>query len=265
MDVPHRVPAALEPYVLTAQGYQYRLPHEAVHLGAPGASATVIISFDEPLDVAWLDDASSRQRHWLLASGLHTGPVLIRTHGVQHGIQLELTPLGCRVLLGAPIGALRHALVAHNELRMGIPDHLHARLADASWPDRFRLLDDYLLRTVTHSREALPDDLAHAWQLIASTQGRIVVSDLAVETGWSRRHLVNRFAIEFGLPPRDLIRLYRFGSALRFARTGASWTEVAAQAGYADQAHLSREFRAFAGRTPTAWREELFHTPADIA
>lgn len=38
--------------------------------------------------------------------------------------------------------------------------------------------------------------------------------------------------------------------------SSASLAEVAAQAGYADQAHLSREVRALTGRSPAALRAE---------
>jgi AraC-like DNA-binding protein len=120
------------------------------------------------------------------------------------------------------------------------------------------VLESHLLRLAERHRSDLPDDLARAWRILASTRGRLRVTELASAVGWSRRHLVNRFTAEFGLPPRDLGRLHRFGAAQEYARTGASWADVAVHAGCADQAHLSREFREFAGRTPTQWRTEAF-------
>lgn len=246
------------------QGYAYRLDRHAVHYGAPGPAATVIISFEEPLDVAWLDEPGSRVQRWLLASGMHTRPALITTHGVQHGIQLDLTPAGCRALLGLPIGPLTRGLADHADVPLGLPDDLHGRLAEADWPTRFQLLDQHLLGLAARGHSGLPDDLAHAWQILADTRGRVRVTDLANTIGWSRRHLVNRFTAEFGLPPRDLGRLHRFGAAQEYARMGAPWADVAAYAGYADQAHLSREFREFIDRTPTEWRTEAFPVPQDL-
>lgn len=265
MDIPHRVHPGLHGLVERMQGYAFRLDPRAVHHGVPGPTATVIVSFEDPLDVAWLDEPASRARHWLLASGMHTRPALIQTHGIQHGLQLDLTPAGCRVLLGLPIGALARGLVDHAEIPLGIPSPLHARLAEADWDTRFRLLEAHLLGVAAQSRSHLPEDLTRAWHLLAVAGGRIRVSELAAVIGWSRRHLVNRFTAEFGLPPRDLGRLHRFGVAQQYARSGASWAQVAAHAGYADQAHLSREFREFAGRTPTAWRNEMFPIVQDLA
>lgn len=269
MDLRHQIHPALRGLVDRIEGYEFRLDPRAVHHGVPSPTATVIISFDEPLDVQWLDglrhpraDGSLRVRHWLHASGLHTEPALIHTHGVQHGIQLNLTPAGCRALLGTPMGPLHLALVDHADLPLGVPDPLHARLAEAGWSERFRLLDDHLIRTAGRCDTWPPNDLAHAWRLFGERRGKVGVSELADELGWSRRHLVKRFTAEFGLPPRDIGRLHRFGVAQHYAKTGASWTTVAAYAGYADQAHLTREFRSLVGRTPTDWRAELFPIPS---
>ena len=130
---------------------------------------------------------------------------------------------------------------------------------------RFRLLEQHLLKRAAASGSRLPGDLAHAWGVLAARRGRIRVAELAREVGWSRRHLVNRFVGEFGLAPRDVARLHRFGVAQTHARSGVPWAEVAASAGYADQAHLAREFRVLAGQSPTQWRAESFPIVQDTA
>ena len=63
-----------------------------------------------------------------------------------------------------------------------------------------------------------------------------------------------RFDREFGLSPKLLARIMRFDRAIRIVRDGelTSWSDLAAQCGFADQAHMAREFVAFAGDPPTA-------------
>ena len=60
-----------------------------------------------------------------------------------------------------------------------------------------------------------------------------------------------------GLPPRSFIRLSRFLHACSKLRSGGwtSLTRLAHDCGYYDQAHFNRDFRAFTGMTPTAYRE----------
>jgi AraC-like DNA-binding protein len=90
---------------------------------------------------------------------------------------------------------------------------------------------------------------------------------LAEEIGWSRKHLVDRFRSEFGLAPKSLARMMRFHHACRLARTGTSpgWAGIAAESGFADQAHLVREFVALAGEPPTAWARRLALTDSRLA
>lgn len=63
--------------------------------------------------------------------------------------------------------------------------------------------------------------------------------------------------------PKAVIRVVRFEYAceLLLARQSRSLAEVAADAGYYDQSHLTREWSDLAGCTPTAWLAEAFHDP----
>lgn len=70
--------------------------------------------------------------------------------------------------------------------------------------------------------------------------------------GVDRRQLVPAFRDRVGLPPKRYQRLLRFQSAVRAMRVPAppSLAAIAARCGYADQPHLSRDFKEFAGLTP---------------
>jgi transcriptional regulator GlxA family with amidase domain len=78
---------------------------------------------------------------------------------------------------------------------------------------------------------------------------------LAGEVGWSRRHLTDRFTAEYGLGPKAMARVLRFERARWMIVRAAfpSLAAVAAECGYADQAHMTREWQALAGASPTAW------------
>ena len=57
---------------------------------------------------------------------------------------------------------------------------------------------------------------------------------------------------EFGLSPRQLARIGRFERAQALAQAGMPLAETAHRAGFADPAHLTRDWREFAGVTPRA-------------
>ncbi len=79
------------------------------------------------------------------------------------------------------------------------------------------------------------------------------IATIAAEVGWSRGHLVVRFRREVGLSPKRFARVARFRTAIdRLGR--APLATVAAECGYADQSHLTHEFRDLAGATPSAYQ-----------
>lgn len=76
---------------------------------------------------------------------------------------------------------------------------------------------------------------------------------LADELGVSRRTLHRDIMAAAGLPPRTLAQLLRFRATVDRLRTRkGSLADLAAESGYADQAHLTREVRRFAGLPPAA-------------
>lgn len=241
--------SALTPYVSSCVGYDDALPEEAVHHGLPSTSLTVIISFDEPLDCGWVGDSTS-ERFWVLGAGLHDRPALIRTHGHQHGMQLALTPLGARTLLGSPSAALANSMLDGSEVTKCIPGAVHAQLTDLDWRRRFDLLEAQLLSVIGDEQRQPADEVTHAWRLIVDHGGTLAVQDIAATVGWSRRHLSSRFRAEFGLTPKEASRVSRFGHARALFETGMRSADVAYRCGYADQAHLNREWQRLAGQTP---------------
>lgn len=73
------------------------------------------------------------------------------------------------------------------------------------------------------------------------------VAEMGRGTGMSPRTLQRWFARHVGLPPRRYLRLLRFHKAFERVPAQPSLADHAAAQGYADQAHMAREFRAMAG------------------
>lgn len=81
---------------------------------------------------------------------------------------------------------------------------------------------------------------------------------MATEVGWSRRHLTERFRAEYGLAPKVTARVLRFEQAVNRLkqRPTTRLADLAADLGYADQAHLTREWHSIAGCSPRQWMTE---------
>lgn len=76
--------------------------------------------------------------------------------------------------------------------------------------------------------------------------------------GRSERHWQRLFLERTGLAPKTMERLGRFRRAAALSASGTPWVAVAADCGYADQSHLIRDYRQFAGAPPAAASPGLF-------
>jgi AraC-like DNA-binding protein len=203
-------------------------------------------------------------RHRSFVAGLDDRATVTEYAGEQRGLQVNLTPLGARRLLGLPMRELARRVVALEDV-LG-SERLIERLQDApDWDARFALLDATLLRRLADSAPVAVQ-VEHAWARLRASDGAVEIGSLADEVGWSRRHLAERFRTEVGLPPKAVARILRFARVTRTlkAERGHGLADVAYACGYADQAHLNRDFREFAGTTPTDYAARLLPSGAGV-
>ncbi|MGW3007918.1 helix-turn-helix domain-containing protein [Streptomyces sp. NPDC001219] len=258
----------LRPYVSSYAGYRQAGLPPGRHRGLPSPRLTLIFTLDEPLTLTGHPDpAQAPGTYDTLIGGLHTRPALIAHPGRQSGIQVGLYPLAARALLGLPAGELASIDLPADAVLGRHGAELGERLRAAhGWPERFALLDAYLLRCLSREpgRPGPSPEVVRAWQLLARSRGAAPVAALAEDVGWSARHLTARFRQETGLAPKAAARVIRFDRARRLlgaeARTGRSplLADLAVRCGYFDQAHLAREFRSLAGCPPSQWLAEEF-------
>jgi AraC-like DNA-binding protein len=262
MAPPHRALAGL---VMAYAGYREFSTVPLRRRQAPTGSCTLILSFGPPLR---LHGPAGPVVPASFLAGMHDASVITEFTGEQHGMQVDLTPLGVFTLLGRPMPELTNLTPRLDELDVPELAALPGRLAeDAGWPQRFARVDAALLRLLDAAR-AWPDpEVEWAWGRLVRSGGAVGVQQLAEGSGWSRRHLLTRFRTQIGLAPKPAARVVRFQRAAQLlvptlagggpgARVPRALADVAADCGYADHAHLVREFRALAGCTPTEYRAE---------
>jgi AraC-like DNA-binding protein len=269
-----RLPAPpLRPFVARYSGYRHAGLPPGRHRGLPSPYVTFIVTLDDPLTLAaHPDPRQAPGRYDTLIGGLHTTPALIAHDGRGAGVQLALEPLGARALLGVPAGELANRDLDATDILGSLARELHERLATApSWAARFAILDELLQRRASLDH-APAGEVVEAWRQLKTRGGRATIGGLAGRVGWSSRHLGERFRCETGVSPKIAARLMRFDRARRLLQrrvVGGSppaLADAAVGAGYYDQAHLAREFRALAGCSPSRWlAEELRFVQATLA
>lgn len=192
------------------------------------------------------------------------------TRGIVHGPQstfyasspkppgasvgVAFRPGAAGAILGVPTAELADRHVPLDLLWSDGAGDLYERLCVAAAPsDMFASLEREFMARLARARLMHPA-VAHA--VAQRWRAGLRVSDIEREAGYSSRHFIALFRDAVGLTPRRYYRIKRFSGVLRaLAATGTGdLAGVATTMGYADQSHLNREFREFAGLTPTQYR-----------
>lgn len=217
-----------------------------------GVDPVLIVEFGDPLLVADVADKQSPRMWQSFGAGACLGPTSTLHSGVQHCLEVQLTPLGMYRMTGLSMNEISNRAVSLEDLFGREGRRLPERLAaEPDWAHRFDLLDSMLKRAAADGPEPDPE-VALAWRWLSDANGTASVGEIVTETGWSRARLANRFRSQVGLTPKAAARVLRFGRAMTLlaAPGHRSLTSIALACGYFDQAHFNRDFRMFAGCSP---------------
>jgi AraC-like DNA-binding protein len=135
-------------------------------------------------------------------------------------------------------------------------------LASPAW--RTALTEILLAEKVRARPRDLP--IVRAVDRLMDASGESTVEALAAEVGLSPRQLQRRFLAAVGIAPKRFLRVVRFAKVWQAATMSPqkSWAALASEYGYADQAHLVREFRAFGAEPPTRTFPESWYEATEF-
>ncbi|MGH6882190.1 MAG: helix-turn-helix domain-containing protein [Hypericibacter sp.] len=187
--------------------------------------------------------------------GPHDTHVMTEALGRYQCLQVNFTPLGAYRFLGMSMHSLANRVVSLEDLLGREAGRLVERLHDAKdWETRFTILDGFIAERIAGAPVPAPE-IVWALKQLGGSGGNVAIGALATDIGWSRKRLIERFHEQVGLAPKTFGRIIRFNRVID--RLGASrpvnLADIAVDHGYYDQAHLNRDFRQFAGCSPTSY------------
>jgi AraC-like DNA-binding protein len=163
-------------------------------------------------------------------------------------------------LLGTGAAGLRdQAVPAAQRLDRVWAERLAAALASATTEAEAAASLDTALASLQPRAEELDGPVMTAVFRIIRNGGRGPIGELPASVGLSPRQFRRRFRAAVELSAKELARLRRMRASAADAVTGPQepWVQVAAEHGYADQAHLAREFRRLVGLSPAAFERHV--------
>jgi len=233
--------------------------HAMDRLLPDGAIELIVDLTDTPK--VWYDSETPRRIRtvrgsWL--SGQHRRSIVIESAKDSCMIGARFRPGGLHPFLGMPVSELNDSVEETALLWGSGLRELRERLLEAtSVDDRFRMLDRTLIERGRGKLE--PDaSLAYVLHRLITIPGETAIRSLAEDVGLTQKRLVRAFEEKVGLKPKTLSRVLRFQTVLKRLEREArvSWSFIAQDAGYYDQAHFIRDFERFSGLSPTRYLVE---------
>lgn len=249
--VRHQVSPALSGLVAGMVGLTERSDGVVRRRQPAGSLSPLVFSFGGRLTIDSLAGGAGDGREYgSFLAGLSTGAADTRFDDGQDCLQVYLTPIGLRRILGVPGREVSCRVVETDDLHPSLNGRLADRLYEAStWEQRFHLIEGLLLRGLARTAP-LPSWVPWVWSEIEQSGGRARISELVMATGWSHRHVASVFSREVGLTPKQVAGIVRFERAAKdLGRMPLA--EVAVRHGYADQSHFARDVARYANETPS--------------
>jgi AraC-like DNA-binding protein len=213
------------------------------HLAGPGGHVERVLP-DGCADVVWIEGEE------IVVAGPATREVLVRIPAGVAALGVRFGPGAAGAALGLAVRELRDSTVALEDVWGASAIGLAERLSAAPRADRSAVLAAAVARRLDAARE--PDKLVARASALLGTG--MPVTAASREVALTDRHLRRRFHDAVGYGPKTLQRVLRLRRFLHLAESGpsADLARAAAEAGYSDQPHLTRECSDLAGLPPAA-------------
>ena len=197
-----------------------------------------------------VDSLRCRRFSGAMVSGAYARCFVIDTREHASTLGVHFQPGGARPFFGLSARALANTHVDLEALWGGAARLLREQLCTAQTPDqRFDILEAALHRQLCRFRPHAALGL-----MLRGLGAGMGVAEIAAQLELSHRRLIELFANDVGMTPKLYARVLRFQRSIEGSGDGTPpWAHVAALAGYSDQSHLIRDWRAFSGLSPREW------------
>ena len=188
--------------------------------------------------------------------GVDRGLFVRRLEGEGQVLGVKFRPGGFRPFWERPVQELSDRVVPAERVFGAAVEETNRRILALAEPAAMAALADALLLARLPEPDPQAAEVAAMVETAGSDHDLVRVEQLADRCGVSVRTLQRLFAEYVGASPKWVLRRARLHEAAQRAGAGSvDWSALAADLGYADQSHLTRDFTAVVGLPPTRYAQ----------
>ena len=215
----------------------------------------LVFQLDSPTEAFEYSTGQTRVLPTALVVGPQTGRrAELMTSGDGRRLVVRFRPGGFHRLFHVSVEQIADTAIDACAVIGADAGRLCQRLAAANTDgQRVRLIDEFLATRTATARPRHP--IVDAAATILDAHGACRVSDVIRASGLSDRQFERSFREQMGISPKLFARAARLEFALSLKRVNPAhtWTQVSQEAGYFDQTHFVKDFKALAGETPSSF------------
>jgi AraC-like DNA-binding protein len=222
----------------------------------PDGCVELIFNFGSPYFLRTTTPPRALPLAFIVGFQNRTIPLLL--HGTVKVVGARLFAWGALALLNDDVPTLTNSVTALGRDWDALVQRLNSHVEQGHYEEAATNLEEFLIQQAlvrTYDVKLIQT----AAKLLHKTKGQYRISELADYCRVSVRQLERGFQQVIGTSPKTFARTLRFQEAQRriMFDPDVDLTDLSHECGYFDQAHFIKEFKAFTGKTPTEYAEQM--------
>jgi len=249
---------ALAPYLKCYWVLEDPAPLRTMEKVLPDACCELIIHYGDKFRIK-AENGKSHVQPRSFVFGPLTRHIVIGPTGISGIIAARFYPGGLAPFLPVPVSQLANRYSSLTALYGKQGSLLEKNILQAGdFAERKQILEEFLLKLLAarpRFTSIIPYELNN---LVVNKTEPVKIEYLSKELHIGRRHLERKFADEVGVSPKMLVRIIRFQNIFKILnkKQPVNLTDLTYEAGYYDQSHFNRDFKAFCGVNPKDYFRE---------
>jgi AraC-like DNA-binding protein len=238
------------------------LPHEDtstnIYSYPPTPEHCIFLYLGAPIKARKFGETEFIKRSDCIVVGPQVTPVDIELPRDHRAVMIGFQPGGLYRFLGIPMKEIFDDGFDGFDILDKDISFLIDELKEIKQPDSINdKVQAYLLKKINRAREVLPFD--RAIRQLQTAEEKNPIDNVARDACLSIRQFERKCNERLGMSPKLFSRVARFSKAYRMFETNQqlTWTQISHYCGYFDQMHFIKDFREFAGISPSTMSRKL--------
>jgi AraC-like DNA-binding protein len=217
---------------------------------------------NNPISMGRIANGSFDKQPLIVLIGPQYSRVNVKVHTRLFAIRVDFLPGAMYNLLGIPMHELFDGGFDALDFFGAEMRDIAGQLQETSDLEAGKnMVEKFLLNRVARLKGTLPFD--SAMHILLNSNGIMSIEKAASLSCLSLKQFERKCKERIGMNPKLYARILKFSKAYRLheAFPQFSWIKIAYEAGYYDQMHMIRDFKAFAGVNPSVIEQQLLSTP----